>query len=249
MSDYISEIKRFPKISIITPSFNSAKFIDDCIQSVVNQRYPSYEHVIVDGGSTDNTLEILKKYPHLKWMSEKDEGVYDAMNKGIKLSTGQIIGILNSDDYYESNIFETVANVFEEHRDVGVLHGNMKVLYNNNQFVVSRSKEYQKYYCMWVKHATCFIRKDVYDTFGMYDIRFKIQADFDLMLRYRKRGVKLFRLNRVISNFRVGGLSTKQWSLRESVCVRKRNGYFVVWAVISAIVTRTLFGIKLIIHK
>jgi len=133
------------KISIVTPSFNSAKFIEDCIQSVLNQNYLNFEHIIIDGGSTDGTIEI-KKYPHLKWISEPDEGIYDAMNKGIKLSSGEIIGILNSDDFYEPNIFMSIATIFRKDPKIALVHGDMKIIYNDNKVVYSRYKDYQKYY-------------------------------------------------------------------------------------------------------
>ncbi len=101
----------YPKISIVTPSYNSAEFIEDCIQSVLKQNYPNFEHIIIDGGSTDGTVEILKKYPHLKWISEPDEGQSDALNKGFKKAEGDIIGWLNSDDVYLPGTFNKVADI------------------------------------------------------------------------------------------------------------------------------------------
>ena len=95
-----------PKISIVTPSYNSAKFIEDCIQSVLKQNYPNFEHIVIDGGSTDGTVEILKQYPHLKWISEPDEGQSDALNKGFKMAEGDILGWLNADDVYLKNVFQ-----------------------------------------------------------------------------------------------------------------------------------------------
>jgi len=99
----------YPKISIVTPSFNSAKYIEDCIQSVLNQNYPNIEHIIIDGGSSDGTLEILKKYSHLKWISEPDEGQSDALNKGFKMTNGDILGWCNSDDVYLPQTFKKVV--------------------------------------------------------------------------------------------------------------------------------------------
>jgi glycosyltransferase involved in cell wall biosynthesis len=118
------------KISIVTPSFNSAKFIEDCIQSVLNQNYPNFEHIIVDGCSTDGTVEILKKYPHLKWISEPDEGQSDALNKGFKMATGEIIGWLNADEIYLPNIFQNIANYFDLNK-YDVIYGDYYLKYHD----------------------------------------------------------------------------------------------------------------------
>src|SRR5205085_4919715 len=102
------------KISIITPSYNQGRFIRDTIESVLNQNYPNFEHIVIDAVSNDNTVEILKEYPHLKWISEKDKGAADAINKGMKMATGEITTWLNSDDYFEQNIFSYVEKQFQE---------------------------------------------------------------------------------------------------------------------------------------
>ena len=101
------------KLSILTPSYNQGDFIEKNINSVMNQDWDDIEHIILDGGSTDNTLSILKKYPHLKWVSEPDEGQADALNKGLQMASGDIVGWINSDDYYEANIFREVITIFE----------------------------------------------------------------------------------------------------------------------------------------
>lgn len=111
--------KHIMKISILTISYNSGKYLERAIQSVLSQDYDNWEHIIVDGGSTDSTLEILKKYPHLNWISEPDQGQSNAMNKGFKMATGEIIGYLNADDYYQPNIFQSVISNFKSsHEDM-----------------------------------------------------------------------------------------------------------------------------------
>jgi glycosyltransferase involved in cell wall biosynthesis len=115
------------KISILTPSFNQGKYIEQNIQSVLNQNYKNFEHIILDGGSKDNTLEILKKYPHLRWISEKDNGQSHALNKGLAMATGEIIGWLNSDDFYEKNVFGEVAASFSS-PDVSWVKGDIILL-------------------------------------------------------------------------------------------------------------------------
>ena len=115
---------QYPKISIITPSYNQGQFIDDAIQSVLNQNYPYFEHIIVDNCSNDGTVEILKKYSHLNWISETDEGQSDAINKGFKRATGEIIAWLNSDDYYCQDVFNQIARYFVNNQDIMWIYGN-----------------------------------------------------------------------------------------------------------------------------
>jgi len=103
-----------PKITIVTPSFNQGNFIDENIQSVLTQNYPNFEHIIIDGGSIDGTVDILKKYSHLKWVSEPDRGQASALNKGFRMATGDVIGWLNSDDSYLPGTFEVVARAFDK---------------------------------------------------------------------------------------------------------------------------------------
>ncbi len=120
------------KISIITPSYNSGQYIERAIQSVLSQDYDNWEHIIVDGGSTDGTLEILKKYPHLKWVSEQDKGQSDAMNKGFQMSTGDIIGYLNADDMYYNTVFGQVITQFDINKEIDFIVGNLNIQYKNH---------------------------------------------------------------------------------------------------------------------
>jgi len=233
------------KISIVTPSFNSERFIEDCILSVLNQNYPNFEHIIIDGGSNDGTIDIIKKYKHLKWISEPDNGLYDAMNKGIKMSSGKYIGILNSDDWYEEDVFNKVLNIFESKSNVGVVHGDMLKWKNGKIYRKDKYKEHQMYYGMWVKHPTCFIRKEIYEHYGLFNTKYKLQADYELMLRFKKNGVIFHYIPHVITNFRMGGYSTENWSLKESIEVRTKNGFSFIWAFISAITVRSIFKIRL----
>ena len=124
------------KISILTPSYNQGEYLEQNILSVLNQNYDDFEHIIIDGGSTDDTISVLKKYPHLKWVSEKDEGQADALNKGLRIASGDYVGWLNSDDYYEPNIFQTVVKYFENF-DADWVIGNSTYYqqYNGSYFV------------------------------------------------------------------------------------------------------------------
>ena len=116
-----------PLVSVITPSYNRAHFIKDAIESALRQDYHPFEHIIIDGGSTDGTLSILKEYPYLHVVSEPDQGMYDAINKGINLAKGEIIGLLNTDDLYDDGAFNEVAEVFESHPHIGAVVGGVSV--------------------------------------------------------------------------------------------------------------------------
>lgn len=242
-------MQKYPKISIVTPSYNQDKYIEDAIRSVLNQNYPNFEHIIIDNCSNDNTLKILEKYNHLKWISEPDKGIYDAMNKGILLSNGDIIGILNTDDWYEKNIFMKIADVFNSKPDIGVVHGDMLKWKDGKVYRKDRYKSYQRYYGMWVKHPTCFVRKDIYNKYGMFNIKYKMQADYELMLRFKRNGVKFYYIPSILTNFRMGGFSTSYWNLKESIEVRTSNGFPWLWAFISAITVRFIFKSRLILKN
>ena len=179
------------KISIITPCFNSESTIEDTIQSVLNQDYPFVEYIIIDGKSTDNTLEIIEKYKIniSKVVSEKDNGIYDAMNKGIKLATGEIIGILNSDDFYvDSKVLSTVANTFSNsHCDA--TYSDLQYVSKNDTTKLIRnwiSGDYKRSKFKWgwmPPHPTFFLKKELYLKNGVYNDELSLSADYELMLR------------------------------------------------------------------
>jgi glycosyltransferase involved in cell wall biosynthesis len=179
-----------PKISILTPSYNQNKYIEENIRSVLAQNYPNFEHIIIDGGSSDNTLEIIKKYAHLKYVSEKDLGQADALNKGIKMSSGDIIGWINSDDYYLKNAFFQVAEEFVS-GDYEWIIGNIinkyeasgKYLYPlipKDFQLTYKSITSQKYI---INQQGTFFRKSLIEKAGLWNINYYMAADFDLWLR------------------------------------------------------------------
>lgn len=200
------------KISVITVCFNSEKTIRDTLESMNIQKYKDFEYIIIDGLSTDKTLEIVEEYKdklNLKIVSEKDNGLYDAMNKGIKIASGEIIGILNSDDWYEKNTLSLVNDFFEHHYDCDILSGAMnlqtfnkkkiKTIYKTNLLKIKKE--------MPVNHPATFVRKEVYNEIGGFNLKYKVSADYDFICRAYVNNKKFYFINKVLTNMRLGGLS------------------------------------------
>jgi len=207
------------KFSIITPSYNSAKTISDTINSIINQTHKDLEYIIIDGLSRDNTVDIVRKYQdnnQIKLVSEKDAGIYDAMNKGVKMTTGDIVGILNSDDfYYNDDVLNKVNKVFESDDSIDAVYGDLVYVDQDDitkQTRYWRSGEYNEKNINWgwiMPHPTVFIRKRVYDhSDKIFDTQFSIAADYELLLRLLKvNKIKVHYLPERITKMRAGGTS------------------------------------------
>lgn len=211
-------------VSIITPCFNSKKTIARTIESVINQTYKNIEYIIIDGGSKDSTLAIIDeckdKYKYgIKVISEKDKGIYDAINKGISYSNGELIGIINSDDWYELDAVENIVTNYMGH-NYCVLYGMVKVweqeLIKN---IYLNSHDFIQY--SMIAHPTCFVSKKIYEKFGVYDLKYKSSADYEFILRisYEKK-INFIPLYKCITNFSSGGTSSGQGGVRETAIIK-----------------------------
>jgi glycosyltransferase involved in cell wall biosynthesis len=219
-----------PKISVITVCFNSAETILDTLESVASQTFRDIEHIIIDGGSTDGTLALLRSWNKhsFRLVSEPDHGIYDAMNKGIRLATGDIIGILNADDFYADNhVFAKIANLLSYKQNDAVFADLVFVKPNNLSKVVRyyRAANFNTYkfaYGWMPPHPTFFVKREIYERYGTFKTDYRIAADFELLARFMvKHRISYCHLPEVIVKMRTGGASTKNlksnWILNKEI--------------------------------
>ena len=216
-----------PLISIITVVYNGVKTIEQTIQSVLNQTYVNIEYIIIDGGSSDGTIEIVKKHQDRLsyWVSERDNGIYDAMNKGIKQAKGDFIGIINSDDWYELDAVETIVNKIKTNKNASVIYGLLRYFKNDSFYCIMGTSS--EYLCSgMIEHSTCFVKKEVYKTYGNFKTNYRILADYEFMSRIKAINLEFLLLEKVISNFRMSGISNTNYYLRykEFYTIQYLNG-------------------------
>lgn len=205
------------KVSIITVCFNSEKTIEDTVRSVLGQSYPYIEFIIIDGGSSDSTLDVLAEYQDniAVQLSEPDNGIYDAMNKGIALASGDVVGILNSDDMFASqDSVSQIVSLFKDSSVDGVYgdliyvdpHETSKMtrFYSSGVFSKGRIR-----YGIMLPHPTFYVRKRVFDSLGEYKTNYRVAADFEFITRFFVRGFKAQRLPKVLVKMREGGISSR----------------------------------------
>ena len=244
------------KVSLITACYNSAKTIKTAMESVLAQKDVDVEYIVVDGGSNDGTVDIVKEYPtrsacstrfSFKWISERDKGMYDAINKGIKMATGDVVGILNADDMFESeNTLAHVVNCFNHVKRVEACRDGERVnaVYADIRFVKDDLQTTSRYYSakhwkpwmlQWGKmppHPSVYIRRELFEKLGLYKLGYDIAADYELLIRYlRKARIKTCYLNECVVRMRMGGKSTRGWKSfktlnKEIVRGNLENGYF-----------------------
>ena len=232
------------KISIITVTFNSEKTLQDTLDSVLRQDYRNIEHIIIDGGSTDSTVDIIRAYASkttshsVKWVSEKDHGIYDAMNKGIAMATGDVIGILNSDDYFTSN--DVVSKLIKPFSDeeIDAVYGDIHFIHDKEREKITRYYSSKMFSPFWIRfgfmpaHPSLYVRKEIYDKVGLYKLDYKIGADFEMVVRmFHVHKIKAHYINMDFVTMRNGGASTSgvqshKLLLQEDARACRENGLY-----------------------
>ncbi len=224
-----------PLITIITVVFNGEKYLEETIQSIINQTYPNIEYIIIDGGSTDGTIDIIKKYENYidYWVSENDNGIYDAMNKGLKLALGEFVGILNADDYYEEDAIENLLSLLLNSKK-DYAFANVRIIEENSIikpiYPLQKNKIYQE---MLYPHISALIPKKVYKKVGLFNTKFKIAADFDMALKIHLYGFESCYLDKIVANIHIGGTSDSYKSNYEFMEIAVHNGKSIILALLT----------------
>lgn len=229
------------KVSIITVTYNSAETLAMAIESVLRQSYPDIEYIVKDGGSTDRTIEVLKEYEpkfhgRMKWVSEKDKGIYDAMNKGIEMATGEVVGILNSDDFFTANdVISKVVEAITQNK-VDAIYGDIHFVRDSNLHKCVRYYSSKLFSPFWLRfgfmpaHPSFYVKRGILIEAGLYKINYKLGADFEMMVRlFHKYHISYYYLQKDFVTMRTGGASTRDINsrrilLREDVQACRENG-------------------------
>jgi len=205
------------KVSIITTTYNSAATVRDTLESVRMQDYDDIEHILVDGRSTDDTVDIIRSFPHVsQYVSEEDQGLYDAINKGIRMSTGDIVGILNSDDFFpEKDVIRSIVRAFETQK-VDAVYGDIAFVKPENLHKIVRYYSSKKFHPKkfargyMPAHPSFYAKRSCFEELGLYQLDYKIEADFELLMRFfLNPHVKTYYLEKVFVYMRTGGVSNK----------------------------------------
>ncbi len=236
------------KISVVTVCYNSVHFIRYAMESVLVQTYPLVEYLVIDGGSEDGTVEIIREFEprfggRMRWVSERDAGMYDAINKGIRMATGDVVGILNADDFFEDErVIATVAGAFQS--DVDAVYADVRFVGKDALKKTLRyysAKHWKPWMLRWgfmPPHPSVYIRRELFDQMGYYKTDYHIAADYELLIRYLwKAGIRLVYLPKCFVTMRMGGRSTKDWRSnlllnREIVRGNRENGVYTNLAML-----------------
>lgn len=217
------------KVSVITVCYNSEATIRKTIESVLQQSYELIEYIVVDGGSTDATMDIVMEYmpqfdDRIKVISEPDQGIYDAMNKGIHMATGELISILNSDDFFERFAVEQMVNALGQEK-YQILYGFVRTIREDGMEITVERQSHNMLRERMIGHPACFVTKTVYEDFGVYDLQYESVADYDFMLRMQKIPEVIFKpVDHIITNFTLGGMSASNKAWLDLLKLKKNHG-------------------------
>lgn len=213
------------KITIITVVLNGEKYIRRAIESVISQDYDDIEYIIVDGESKDKTLQIITEYKKFLSLviSEPDDGLYHALNKAILRSNGELIGILHSDDWLEKNAISAVCKKYLQGNQNSIIYGAVRYWDEYKKFDMVALYSHNKLNKRMISHPGCFVPQSIYSKFGVFDTRYELAADYDFMLRMYCKQVNFVPIEKILSNFSAGGLSTKKSSNLERISIQKKN--------------------------
>ncbi|MDI3545108.1 MAG: hypothetical protein PWP68_525 [Rikenellaceae bacterium] len=229
LTSHVSPITSLPLITVITVVYNGAKYLEETIQSVINQTYPNVEYIIIDGGSTDGTLDIIKKYEDYidYWISEKDKGIYDAMNKGVMVAGGYLIAMLNVGDRYELDACTKIIKAVFKEPEIDGIYGDSVVYSDEGKILYRRIAENFDYVVksMPAFHPEIFIKNKVYKILGFYQTKYKVAADYEFLLRVFLSGFKFTKVNDVILHYRLGGFSGRNYINGKKEMIKIKKNY------------------------
>lgn len=244
LEDKVSLPAEQPLVSIVTAVLNGAGTLQRALDSVSRQNYPSVEHIVVDGGSTDRTLHLLKEAerPSLRWISEKDRGISDAFNKGIALSRGGVVAILGADDWYEPKTVESIVRRFAE-TDADIVYGDLQMWERGRKGYRLNGDHRRLNRGMSLCHPALFARRRCFEEFGLFRLDFRYAMDYEWLLRARKGGARFARVESCLCNMETGGASDENWRRALLETAKARNlhvdgsgarwvSYLIAWATI-----------------
>lgn len=217
-------------ISVITPCFNSEATITQTIESMLRQTWGNYEYILIDGGSTDQTVSIIQSYlprfgGRMRYISEKDRGIYDAMNKGIRMAKGSLIGIVNSDDYYEPDCLQSVAEAYDPEKKYSILYGEVRFVNQQGEELYRQMNHHRNIREMMILHPASFVSAEIYRDFFLYDTQYRYSADLDFLLKASDiKEISFTPIYKILTNFRVGGASYSRKAIMETYKIRYKYG-------------------------
>ena len=217
-------------LSIVTPSFNSEKTIRQTLEGVLKQSYTNYEYIIVDGGSKDGTLDIIREYEprfqgRLTYTSEPDNGIYDAMNKGVRKAKGKIVGIINSDDYYEEGCFQAVVDAYDAALPYQIIYGEMRTVNEQDEELAVGLISHRNLSQLTLNHPAVFVTKDIYSDKMVYSTDYRYSSDYEFFLcASEDKDITFVPVYRILSNFRTGGASNSNKAAIEANEIQYKHG-------------------------